>query len=35
MTVWSLLNWGAWFLSAVIALSLLRDFFKTERSRKD
>lgn len=35
MDVWSLANWAAWFLSAVIALYLLHDFIKTEKSRKD
>ena len=35
MNVWSLANWAAWFLSGVIALYLLRDFIRTERSRKD
>jgi len=35
MDVWKLANYAAWLLSAVIAIYLLRDFIKTERSHRD
>ena len=35
MNVWSVANWAAWFLSAVIALYLLRDFIRADRSPND
>jgi len=34
MSVWTLLNWGAWVVSAIIAVVILVDFLKVEKRNK-
>lgn len=35
MSAWTMINWGAWAASAVIALVILLDFIGVEKRRKE
>ncbi len=34
MSIWKILNWAAWALSAILLLAMLWDFARTERKRR-
>ena len=34
MSIWTILNYGAWALSAILLLAMLRDFIKVEREAR-